>query len=538
LITVALVCWDATTIPLQLFDLGRFQLTLDLVTQLAMAFWVCDIFATCITGIDNEGVYDLRPRVVLRAYWRGWFGFDVLLVAMDTFFLLFNADDVAGAARIGRSMRALRMARLFRLLRIRKASASFEVMMERIRTPSTLISVKIAQLICIILFINHYVACAWYGIAYYSEHHVRWIDSPLLEGEDGLGLYAAALHWSLTQFSPATQPLGPANMGERMFAATIVMCGLAILTSLLSSIAAYTTEIRNLNAQKQAAEMQLRRFCMMRKVSNSLNSRILRFLKIATLKNLRLLHEDDLPILKSMAESLRIRLHDELYMPLMRASHVFSRVDESDGSLLVRACHVVFKEKSVPPKFDIFVDNTASDHAIYTVQGIAVYYQAPSDIFERARGSHTSRLTVGADLPNSTTGKNTMLETVGPDGKKTSQVVDAGEDDIVQVQISPGTWICEMALWSDWQHCGMLVSHAAVDMIYMDAAKFCDLCYSHACPTSVLLQKLAVLAVAHVDSMQKQGHRPTDIGFEQDIWTHLWDRAQQFKNKDLTDLMG
>eukprot|EP00441_Pelagodinium_beii_P001800 CAMPEP_0197693650 /NCGR_PEP_ID=MMETSP1338-20131121/112810_1 /TAXON_ID=43686 ORGANISM="Pelagodinium beii, Strain RCC1491" /NCGR_SAMPLE_ID=MMETSP1338 /ASSEMBLY_ACC=CAM_ASM_000754 /LENGTH=115 /DNA_ID=CAMNT_0043276425 /DNA_START=96 /DNA_END=443 /DNA_ORIENTATION=- len=104
--------------------------------------------------------------------------------------------------------------------------------------------------------------------------------------------------------------------------------------------------------------------------------------------------------------------------------------------------------------------------------------------------------------------------------------------------IETGTWICEMALWSEWYHTGMLVSDTSLDVIAMDAEKFCEVCSQHSGLTTVILQKLAILSVAHLEEVQREGGTVSDIGFGPVIWNQLWYRAQQFRDRELKDILG
>jgi len=330
-------------------------------------------------------------------------------------------------------------------------------------------------------------------------------------------MYVASLHWSLTQFSPATSNISPVNVQERLFGAAVVLFALGILTSLLSSVAAHTTEIRALSARRSSAETQLLKFFMVRKVSRKLGSRIISFMNNANKRYVGITHEDDLPLLKQMPQSLQIKLHAELYMPLMHASDIFSWIVDLDKSLLVRICHVAFKEKTFPPWFDVFVDNTTADGALYSLNGKSTYHQVSNDIFARAHMS--------------TTGQGTRLSAASTKSRLSYE----GND---KSALAPGTWICEMALWSEWQHCGMLLSESSLDMATLDAELLREVCTEHNAATSVILKKLAILAVAHVEQAQKDGDKISDLGFGPVIWNQLMYRAQMFRDAELKDILG
>merc|ERR1712232_567613 len=159
-------------------------------------------------------------------------------------------------------------------------------------------------------------------------------------------------------FSPATNNIAPANTTERLFAISVVLTALGLLTSLASSIAAYSTQIQAMHAAQTRAETLVRTFFTSRRLSSDLCCRIKVFMKRSGQKHKYFQHEDDVPLLKQMPETLQIRLHAELYMPVFLSSGLFKLLRGTESPFLVRACHVVFKEKSVPPRSDVFIEHT------------------------------------------------------------------------------------------------------------------------------------------------------------------------------------
>lgn len=519
-LTVLVILWDAITIPLQLFDLGSFGRTMDMISQVTLVFWILDIFANFCTGLDKGGVLDLRASVIARTYIAGWFLADVAMVLSDVVILTSLSDkqeaQLSTLSRSSRLPRIIRLVRLVRLMRARKAFITFDVLLDSLQSSWVLVSLKLAQLLLITMIINHYVACSWYGLAFYNETGPRWTDNVLVEDSNPASLYLASLHWSLTQFSPATQNIGPTNEAERAFSIVIVIAALGLLTSLAGSITKYTTDMRQINAAQVTLDLRLRQFFMSRRMSTDLAARIKSFVKHANFKHDRLQHEADLPLLKALPESLQVRMHNELYRPVLMASPLFSLVNEINWALLSSICHTSLKEKSVPPYFDIFMDNTQTDQALFTVAGRMWYSQDQSlnDFWTEA--TDTSSLRGDGIRPRSEARK-----------KRSRRAVNERINFIY-----PETWLSEMALWSEWSHRGYLHSETAADMITLDAERLFRACSKHKGPTLAILQKVAIFSVAHVIKLGEEGENVSDLGFDGKAWQQIFYRATKMGQHD------
>ena len=65
------------------------------------------------------------------------------------------------------------------------------------------------------LVTNHIIACCWFGVGSFQQGGRSWIDEMQLDTTDFSESYAASLHWSLTQFTPATNNIAPVSGLER-----------------------------------------------------------------------------------------------------------------------------------------------------------------------------------------------------------------------------------------------------------------------------------------------------------------------------------
>merc|ERR1740117_1142133 len=113
----------------------------------------------------------------------------------------------------------------------------------------------------------------WYGVGSAT--------SGVMEGSwtgriapDKMLLYASALHWALTQFTPATVDLSPVNVFERFFASGIVIFAMLVFSSLISRLSSMISMQRQINASHVESQANLREFLRYRRVRVELGHRI------------------------------------------------------------------------------------------------------------------------------------------------------------------------------------------------------------------------------------------------------------------------
>merc|ERR1712061_341712 len=98
---------------------------------------------------------------------------------------------------------------------------------------------------------NHLIACAWYAIGTIDEDTTvdTWVKANELEGTSILYRYTTSLHWSLTQFTPASMEVYPENGKERLFTVSVITIAMVTFSSFVSAITNAMTQLRNLNSE-------------------------------------------------------------------------------------------------------------------------------------------------------------------------------------------------------------------------------------------------------------------------------------------------
>jgi hypothetical protein len=103
-----------------------------------------------------------------------------------------------------RFAKIVRFFRLLRLVRLLKVQGTFHDLVERVDDESVVIIMGVFKILVAIMVINHFIACSWYGIGISDISENSWVKTNQIHPEDRMYAYTTALHWSLTQFTPAS----------------------------------------------------------------------------------------------------------------------------------------------------------------------------------------------------------------------------------------------------------------------------------------------------------------------------------------------
>mmetsp|Transcript_99727 Transcript_99727/g.251587 ORF Transcript_99727/g.251587 Transcript_99727/m.251587 type:complete len:435 (-) Transcript_99727:107-1411(-) len=198
--------------------------------------------------------------------------------------------------------------------------------MERINSEYILTLIGLFRLVVLIVFINHYLACVWYWISQATPSDLpSWSQEFLAKkGIDDLGMsYLTSLHWSLTQFTPASMEVYPQNFQERFFNVVVIIMALVIFSSFVSSITSAMTHIRNINAKRVKRDSEIRRYFQENSISHGLASRVWRFVRYSNAMYGRKLRAEELPFLQQLPKKLQDDLKVEVYGPIVLHHPVF-----------------------------------------------------------------------------------------------------------------------------------------------------------------------------------------------------------------------
>jgi len=440
MLSISVMTYDLVTIPLQLLDIPDSP-PIYVVSLVATIFWSLDILLSFFSGYHAGGLIEMRPKQVALRYARTWFPIDIVVVAVDwaVFIVDSNAMESLGMIRLNKTLRMVRLLRVLRMLRLLRMLKVMSVVAElhdMIHSEVVLTSVNIVSFILSILLLSHYIACSWYGIGHSQvspdgDPRDSWVARLQLTTSMELGsppsvayYYATALHWSLTQFTPASMEVVPCNTVERLFTIGVIVVSVILFSSVLSSITTAMINLRRRSADKRRQISFVRRYITDKHITLALGNRIVGFLRTHNynVSQHQSLQEEQILAFKILPDSLRTQLRCEIYMPVLISHPLFHTINRTDDAAMVAICANTMSERDLPMGHELFAAGMRATHMHILVSGALTYFQG---------------------------GSMKMHE-----------------------EVEIGTFISEAVLWVVWESRGRLVATSSCDLVAASAEAF------------------------------------------------------------------
>jgi len=418
---------DLVTVPFVLaFDPAESWVSLNMA-WLAMLFWSADVFASLSTGYMKGRNLVMDPHNIWCHYAKSWLFLDAGLLILDALcFFAISAQDQGSAARLGRSVRTLKLMRGFRLVRMLKMKQIIYAVQDQISTESVSILFSIVKTFFCLLMANHLVACGWYGISRTAQN--GWVDKYMMLERDLAFQYTSSLHWSLTQFTPASMEVFPQNTGERLYSVLTLIMAMVCFSSFLSILTTCISQLRHLQREKSHQFWLLRQYMHDWGVSRHTQVRVTRYLEYEYKQQKQRVQDQEVVLLAMLSEPLREELKIETCCPCL-AKHPFFHSTDGKARVFSNAVHT---------------KSHAKDDAIFTV-GVEA----------------TIMVFLCSGLLSYTRG-----ESIGESEDEEQPQSDCTET------LSDGQWACEPVLWTTWVHVGDLHACRESQIMAIDSAKF------------------------------------------------------------------
>ena len=481
------ILWDVITMPLEMFSVPWLMQVLDVAGIVTFAFWTIDIPLHFIFGIQLEGTLELRPSKLAGIYLRSWFVLDVLVVMIDIFVFILEAVLTGGMEgsmiRSARYLRVLRLLRLARLLRVIKLTRELTLLANRFLSTHAFMVMKIVAGLCVMIAMNHLIACVWYGLASMSSGSDNWVTAMGLE-EAGFGhSYAASMHWSLTQFTPATNNIAPVSGLERFFSIWIILLAMGVFSSFIGSISATVSSLRSARAEQAQKQSKLLQFFIERDLSVDLYMKVQEALRKEGALRLRN-SEDEVELIRGIPERFKIQLHDEMYATTLMKCHFWPdrQLQEEEQFFIRLLCHQSMREAAAAPGQDIFLPGDDCSQAYVIQTGVMTYKYR------------------------------------GKDGR---ELYATGTND------QNSCW-CLPALWAVWHNHGRFsAENGLCYYVTVDAENFGTASVNYGGTIYAHLQIFGILLVGHVEGMEDDNLKVTDM-MDELVMSELRIRAQQY----------
>jgi len=497
-----IIGFDIIFIPLSVFDPPSTLFTV-VMGWITIVYWSLDVGASLTTGYYHEGNLEMKPWMILRSYARTWMVFDLVVLVCDwisTIVPLLSSSSMSleglGVSRFLKSARFVRMTRLVRLLRLVKIHARVSEFLEQLQAESVRIVLGIVRLVIMIVLANHCIACGFYWIGTIGEHllSTTWLQEYSMKSRSLSYRYTTSLHWSLTQFTPASMEIFPRNTMERTYTICALLLALITFSSFISSLTNAMTQLRNLNTETRAQQTLLQRYLTENHVSVDLASRVLGWLQANPTKVKKRLHEKDVPTLAMLPSTLKAELWEEVYMKALVDHPFFFQMREHWQSF-TRKLNRCITEIFVRREKELFQAGDIADSMYFVVAGTLRYHRDAHYLFK----SRHPELSLNPPARPSSLGKFEAAVSV----------------------VSHGQWLCEAVLWAVWRHAGSLFASTCADLFGIQGDKFRQLLRHHP-ELLCIARRYALLFSEHVN--QSAGCT-IDLADDFDVLQELAQRA-------------
>lgn len=428
-----LIAYDMVTIPIFLAFEPEDLIFTDFMAWLVLFFWTLDMIASMCTGYYKDGVLIMSSRRICKNYLKGWFWADCLVVIPD--WVMKVMGTMTNVAGLGRFLRTIRIMRVLRMLRLVKLNRLMGMIYDMIDSEHMFIMVDLVKMLCIILFLNHMVACIWYFIGRVSKEASapkNWLQdvgmTPVWE-QDMAWKYLTSLHWSITQFTPASMDVSATNVPERLFSVVVLFWALIALSSIIGNVTASVSALRNMSLKEAKEFWLLRKYLKQRGVSNSLIDRIVKFSEFRCQKNNHMVVPDTVVLLRRITSQLQSELSHEMNSPILELHVFFERVGSDYPTLTFRLCHLALCQSGMA-KFDALFEPGLQSSAMYFVKS----------------------------------GRLQLRDSTGRPAECFLQ--------------NPG-WASEPTLWTFWVHRGYLIADVESEVLGLFPDKFSEVMRSH-----------------------------------------------------------
>jgi len=440
MIATMLIAFDLLSIPIQLAFQPEQTSFLKIQFWFALIYWSCDMPMSFRTGYYHRGAEEMRPRKIAKRYLKTWFTFDVFVVSSDLFSWFGEGDRSPALARLGKSLRMIRLVRSLRLIRLVKLQKVLQNVMDHIDSEHLLIFCGIVKHVILILCCNHIIACAWYGIGSLASEGVdTWVAHTTFgETHDFAYAYLTSLHWSLTQFTPASMEVVPRNTHERLFSVIVLIFALVVFSSFVSSLSSSMTQLRQMTFKYDKGLAILRKYLRNRMIRAGLSIRILRFVEYKLNSQKTEIRDADVDLLQLLSAPLQMELVMETLSPWLIKHPFFHHYALLSPACMQDVCNTAVSRVSFSQGDVIFADHEASDKMLLVLKGLFKYFH---------KREHLSASTSGLGL-------------------------GMQSDKNIQDSVSVGAWCSEASLWTDWAHVGWLQAAENSEVFFVTKDKF------------------------------------------------------------------
>jgi hypothetical protein len=374
--------------------------------------------------------------LIFRHYAKTWMLPDTIFLLTDWFIILVDKARIVGVTdvlRAGKLFKSLRMLRVLRVIRLRKMYLGMDQFDMVVNSTYFSIVVRIMRNILGILLCSHFTGCTWYfvGSSGYGGSDT-WVIAGGFQERGWCWSYLTAFHWALTQFTPGSMEVQPQNDVERLFAIMVLVGGMVIFSSIVSSITQATNTLKDMNSHYDKMLWDMRRYIREQSISPELAGKVLSYSERVVRPKMRKVTKEEVEMFKKLPETLYMDMCLEIYDQDFDGHILFTDLLKNRRGLMQRVSRYAMLEASYSKEDELFCPGQICVHMYFVRDGRMAYAQ---------------------------------------EGDSEVSYIGRGED--------YDAWLCEAALWTVWTHQGSCAARNECALISLDCKKFIEVaqCY-------------------------------------------------------------
>ena len=126
-----------------------------------------------------------------------------------------------------------------------------------------------------LLILNHWVACAWFGVHWLNSSE-NWVLASGLDDRDAVFQYLSCLLWAFCQLGVGESPLLPTNKTEMVLNSVVGFRSLVTSATLISTMSGLIAGLRKLREDEISEFRLLRRYLQQNNIPHALGQKVIR----------------------------------------------------------------------------------------------------------------------------------------------------------------------------------------------------------------------------------------------------------------------
>jgi len=454
ILSMFVLLYDSVMIPVQVAWNTPLTGYFAVSSFATLGFWTMDLILGFFTGYRKQDKMVMDFRRIAKHYLSTYFLPNLLVVVFDVTGIIieYYSDNSDNGDAISQSLllkltRAIKMNRLMRFSALIRAGRVAELhdlvttVMRRFGMAEKFsVAMRVGKLVFLILWVNHFGCCLWHLIG--EEASRNWYEEAGVESRPGLD-YLLGYFWSASAMIAGEGVMTPTNAAEMICTIFFVVFGFIFSSVLISTLLTVVMDYQMNNKERSDKLKTLRQFLYQHQVDSRIALPVEKQC-VARLSRVKRLSEKDVSALSLLSPLMRSELTHSIYGPSLSNSNTFIRTCNILGQTFLKdLCFCALTHSAHEPGEHIFQPHIEALGAYLLYWGTLEYLPFS---------------------PQKMSGSSCSLE----------------ESHTQQLQVvAEGTWICELALWAQWQHRGWMEAATPCELLALQAEPFLRVLAGH-----------------------------------------------------------